>query len=124
MAKLRQSGRAARSNVHSDDCLYRELSGWGPWDEPYDGAWAKDSDYPRQGSISVSMTPALARPLGVPQTGFDRPLIHAMYVDRKLGGVNAVQSGPSQSAMAVPRIVGGIGRHARALRMGPREGRT
>jgi hypothetical protein len=45
------------TNVHSDDCLYRELSGWGPWDEPYDGAWAKDPDYPRRGSINVSMTP-------------------------------------------------------------------
>jgi hypothetical protein len=45
------------TNVHSDECLYRELNGWGPWDEPYDGAWAKDPDYPRRGSISVSMTP-------------------------------------------------------------------
>ena len=26
------------------------------------------------------------------QTGFDQPLLHAMYVDKKLGGVNAVQT--------------------------------
>ena len=26
------------------------------------------------------------------QTGFDQPLLHTMYVDRKLGGVNAVQT--------------------------------
>ncbi len=26
------------------------------------------------------------------QTGFDQPLLHTMYVDRKLGGVNAVQA--------------------------------
>ena len=26
------------------------------------------------------------------QTGFDEPLIHTMYVDKKLGGVNAVQT--------------------------------
>jgi len=26
------------------------------------------------------------------QTGFDQPLLHTMYVDKKLGGVNAVQS--------------------------------
>ncbi len=26
------------------------------------------------------------------QTGFDEPLLHAMYVDKKLGGVNAVQT--------------------------------
>jgi hypothetical protein len=25
------------------------------------------------------------------QTGFDQPLLHTMYVDKKLGGVNAVQ---------------------------------
>lgn len=45
------------SNVHSDGCLHREFDGWGPWDEPYDGAWANDPTYPRRGSISVSMTP-------------------------------------------------------------------
>ncbi len=26
------------------------------------------------------------------QTGFDQPLLHTMYVDKKLGGVNAVQT--------------------------------
>jgi type I restriction enzyme R subunit len=26
------------------------------------------------------------------QTGFDRPLLHTMYVDKKLGGVNAIQT--------------------------------
>jgi type I restriction enzyme R subunit len=26
------------------------------------------------------------------QTGFDQPLLHAMFVDKKLGGVNAVQT--------------------------------
>ena len=26
------------------------------------------------------------------QTGFDQPLLHTMYVDRNLGGVNAVQT--------------------------------
>ena len=26
------------------------------------------------------------------QTGFDQPLLHTMYVDKKLGGVNAVQA--------------------------------
>jgi hypothetical protein len=45
------------SNVHSDGFLHREFHGWGPWDEPYDGAWAKDPDFPRWGALSVSMTP-------------------------------------------------------------------
>lgn len=26
------------------------------------------------------------------QTGFDQPLLHTMYVDKPLGGVNAVQT--------------------------------
>lgn len=26
------------------------------------------------------------------QTGFDQPLLHTMYVDKKLGGVSAVQT--------------------------------
>ena len=26
------------------------------------------------------------------QTGFDQPLLHTMYVDKRLGGVNAVQT--------------------------------
>src|SRR5690606_963218 len=26
------------------------------------------------------------------QTGFDQPLLHTLYVDKKLGGVNAVQT--------------------------------
>ncbi len=26
------------------------------------------------------------------QTGFDQPLLHTMYADKKLGGVNAVQT--------------------------------
>ena len=26
------------------------------------------------------------------QTGFDQPLLHTMYVDKKLSGVNAVQT--------------------------------
>jgi type I restriction enzyme R subunit len=51
------------------------------------------------GSESQSQTEALPRPecrflivANKFQTGFDQPLLHTMYVDKKLGGVNAVQT--------------------------------
>lgn len=45
-------------NAHEDGHLWREFDGWGPWDEPYEGAWEKDPDCPRKGSISVSLVRA------------------------------------------------------------------
>jgi hypothetical protein len=45
------------TNVHEHGCLRREFHGWGPWDEPYDGAWDKDPDCPRWGAIAVGLTP-------------------------------------------------------------------
>ena len=44
-------------NRCEDDQLIRDFDGWGPWDEPYDGAWEKEPDMPREGGISVSLTP-------------------------------------------------------------------
>ena len=44
-------------NLHADGQIVREFDGWGPWDEPYDGAWEKEPDMPREGAISVSLTP-------------------------------------------------------------------
>lgn len=35
------------------------------------------------------------------QTGFDEPLLHAMYVDRKLAGVHAVQTPAGQPRPAL-----------------------
>lgn len=67
-----ESGRTQRIeflrvyNVHEDGRLRREFDGWGPWNEPYDGAWEEHPDSPRAGSISVSLTPVhqlLALPL-------------------------------------------------------------
>lgn len=45
------------SNVHQDGHLWREFNGWGPWDEPYDGAWKADPAMPRWGPIAVGLTP-------------------------------------------------------------------
>lgn len=45
------------SNVHEDGMLRREFGGWGSWGEPYEGAWDKHPDWPREGSLSVSLTP-------------------------------------------------------------------
>lgn len=45
-------------NTYEEGEIFREFGGWGPWDEPYDGAWATDPDTPREGGISVSLTPA------------------------------------------------------------------
>lgn len=45
------------SNLHEDEGIFRDFDGWGPWDEPYDGAWEKEPDMPREGAISVSLTP-------------------------------------------------------------------
>jgi hypothetical protein len=45
------------SNVHEDGHLRHEFHGWGPWDEPYAGAWEKEPDFPRRGAIAVSLTP-------------------------------------------------------------------
>lgn len=47
----------AVSSVHEDGRLRRDFHGWGPWDEPYEGAWEEDPEYPRSGAISVSLTP-------------------------------------------------------------------
>lgn len=44
-------------NAYDDGHLVREFDGWGPWDEPYDGAWEKEPDMPREGPVSVSLTP-------------------------------------------------------------------
>lgn len=44
-------------NAHADEHLRREFEGWGSWDEPYHGAWKEHPDWPREGSISVSLTP-------------------------------------------------------------------
>lgn len=44
-------------NAYEDGELRRDFDGWGPWDEPYDGAWAKEPDMPREGPVSVSLTP-------------------------------------------------------------------
>lgn len=44
-------------NLHEDGEIVREFDGWGPWDEPYDGAWEKEPEMPREGAISVSLTP-------------------------------------------------------------------
>lgn len=45
------------SNLFEDEGIFRDFDGWGPWDEPYDGAWEKEPDMPREGPISVSLTP-------------------------------------------------------------------
>lgn len=45
------------SNVHEDGRLWREFDGWGPWEEDYEGAWEQHPDWPREGPISVSLTP-------------------------------------------------------------------
>lgn len=53
-------------NTYADGEILREFDGWGPWNEPYDGAWTKEPDYPRVGPISVGLTPVnqlLAVPL-------------------------------------------------------------
>lgn len=52
-------------NAYDDGQLIRDFDGWGPWDEPYDGAWEKEPDYPREGGISVSLTP-VNQLLGIP----------------------------------------------------------
>lgn len=44
-------------NVYQDGEIRRDFDGWGPWDEPYDGAWAAHPDTPREGPLSVSLTP-------------------------------------------------------------------
>lgn len=44
-------------NTYGDGHILREFDGWGPWDEPYEGAWATQPDIPREGGISVSLTP-------------------------------------------------------------------
>ncbi len=44
-------------NAYDDGRIIREFDGWGPWDEPYDGAWEKEPDMPREGPVSVSLTP-------------------------------------------------------------------
>ncbi len=44
-------------NCHERGQLRREFEGWGPWDEPYDGAWEQTQELPRTGAISVSLTP-------------------------------------------------------------------
>lgn len=45
-------------NTYDDGEIFREFDAWGPWDEPYDGAWAEHPDTPREGGVSVSLTPA------------------------------------------------------------------
>jgi type I restriction enzyme R subunit len=40
------------------------------------------------------------------QTGFDQPLLHTMYVDKKLGGVNAVQTLSRLNRIYPPRKTG------------------
>jgi putative addiction module component (TIGR02574 family) len=45
------------NNLHGHGEIFREFDGWGPWDEPYDGAWEKEPDMPREGAVSVSLTP-------------------------------------------------------------------
>jgi hypothetical protein len=44
-------------NEHGDGRLFRGFDGWGPWNEPYDGAWSENPDWPRAGGISVSLVP-------------------------------------------------------------------
>lgn len=61
------------SSVHEDGLLRREFLGWGPWDEPYDGAWERERDCPRWGPIGVSLTP-VNRLLNVPLR-YDRDVI-------------------------------------------------
>ncbi len=44
-------------NVHAEGSLRRDFDGWGPWAEPYEGAWEEHPDWPRVGPIGVSLTP-------------------------------------------------------------------
>lgn len=44
-------------SIHQDGRLWREFDGWGPWEEDYEGAWEEHPDWPREGPISVSLTP-------------------------------------------------------------------
>ena len=52
------------------------------------------------------------------QTGFDQPLLHTMYVDKKLGGVNAVQT----LSRLKPHKGGKAGDHGARLRQRGRTG--
>lgn len=60
-------------NAYADGEIIREFDGWGPWDEPYDGAWAQDPDMPRTGPVSVSLTP-VNQLLGLP-LAYDAELV-------------------------------------------------
>ena len=55
------------------------------------------------------------------QTGFDQPLLHTMYVDKKLGGVNAVQT-LSRLNRTHPRQAGRDGARLRQRSRGDQEG--
>lgn len=44
-------------NAHEEGRLRREFEGWGAWHEPYEGAWEEYPDWPRAGSIGVSLAP-------------------------------------------------------------------
>ena len=44
-------------NVHADGSLRRDFDGWGPWAEPWEGAWEEHPDWPRVGPFGLSLTP-------------------------------------------------------------------
>jgi hypothetical protein len=44
-------------NNHADGRLYRHFDGWGRWDEPYEGAWIENPDYPREGGTAIELAP-------------------------------------------------------------------